>query len=306
MKRAAIYARMSTDKQNQQSPADQVRECRRFAERQGYDVVADLVFEEAGISGASRHNRPLLLELIARIDEWDVLLAFDFSRLARNQEDQGWILNQLRSRRKQAFEASTGLDLENVGAGVMGVLNAEHLKKIAASTHTGLRAKFDRKLATGGCPFGYRTVPIVTGTDSHGQPINAGFRMEVEPERAAVVCRIFSASAAGEGAKQIAKLLNAEGAPTPVPRGSRLSRGRPSWSPTSIHAMLSNPIYRGERIWNRSTWVKDHETGRRRRLERDPAEWLRDHDEALRIVDDELWHAANDARRRRGGRSTLR
>src|SRR5262245_5041524 len=76
MTRAAIYARMSTDKQNERSPADQVRECRRFAERQGYKVVPALVFEEAGISGASRHNRPRLLELVARIDEWDVLLAF--------------------------------------------------------------------------------------------------------------------------------------------------------------------------------------------------------------------------------------
>lgn len=66
-----------------------MRECRHFAERHGYDVVPALVFEEAGVSGASRHNRPRLLELVARIDEWDVLLAFDFSRLARNQRTSG-------------------------------------------------------------------------------------------------------------------------------------------------------------------------------------------------------------------------
>ena len=110
--RAAIYARMSTDKQNDASPADQVRECRRFAERAAATWCRVLVFEEAGISGASRHNRPRLLELVARIDEWDVLLGFDFSRLARNSG--GPRLDPQPAARctgAQAFEASTGLDL---------------------------------------------------------------------------------------------------------------------------------------------------------------------------------------------------
>jgi DNA invertase Pin-like site-specific DNA recombinase len=33
--RAAIYARMSTDKQSADSPADQIARCREFAERRG-------------------------------------------------------------------------------------------------------------------------------------------------------------------------------------------------------------------------------------------------------------------------------
>ena len=40
------------------------------------------------------------------------------------------------------------------------------------------------------------------------------------------------------------------------------------WAPTVIREILRNPIYRGERIWNRSYSVKDHEMGRRRRFER--------------------------------------
>ena len=51
-----------------------------------------------------------------RIGEWDVLVAYDFARVARNQEDLGWVRNRVRSHRKRAVEASTGLDLENVGA----------------------------------------------------------------------------------------------------------------------------------------------------------------------------------------------
>jgi site-specific DNA recombinase len=62
--RAAIYARMSTDKQNEQSPDDQIAYCRRFAERQGWALVESLVVAEAGISSASRLNRPGLFGLV--------------------------------------------------------------------------------------------------------------------------------------------------------------------------------------------------------------------------------------------------
>ena len=79
--RTAIYARMSTDKQSETSPEDQIARCREFAQARGWVVVEDLVIAEAGIigegpaghasgsarsvrsqardrlSGASRHNR---------------------------------------------------------------------------------------------------------------------------------------------------------------------------------------------------------------------------------------------------------
>ena len=82
--RAAIYARMSTDKQSSDSPADQIARCRDFAKVRGVHVVESLVVAEAGVSAASRHNRPGLLSLFERIAEWDVLLCWDTSRLARD------------------------------------------------------------------------------------------------------------------------------------------------------------------------------------------------------------------------------
>jgi DNA invertase Pin-like site-specific DNA recombinase len=106
--RAAIYARISTDRQSAHSPADQVACCREFAAHRGWRATDGLVVEDAGISGASRHNRPRLLELIARIDEWDVLLCFDFSRLARDSEDLGWVRNRLRVHKRNAYDVATG------------------------------------------------------------------------------------------------------------------------------------------------------------------------------------------------------
>ncbi len=139
--RVAIYARMSTDKQSADSPADQIAQCREFAQVRDWRVVESLVVTDAGISGASRHNRPRLLDLIDRIDEWDVLLCFDFSRLARDSEDLGWIRNRLRVHKRKAFETSTGLDVFNVGSKVMGVLNEEYLVKLRADTRRGMRGR---------------------------------------------------------------------------------------------------------------------------------------------------------------------
>jgi DNA invertase Pin-like site-specific DNA recombinase len=65
---------MSTDKQSSDSPADQIARCRAFATSRGWNVADSLIATDAGISGASRHNRPALLDLFARIGEWDVLL----------------------------------------------------------------------------------------------------------------------------------------------------------------------------------------------------------------------------------------
>ena len=56
--RVAIYARMSTDKQSADSPADQIAQCREFAQVRDWRVVEALVVADAGISGASRHNAP--------------------------------------------------------------------------------------------------------------------------------------------------------------------------------------------------------------------------------------------------------
>jgi DNA invertase Pin-like site-specific DNA recombinase len=80
---------MSTDRQSADSPADQIARCRGFAAARGWQIVEDLVVEEPAVSGALHHNRRGLLALMERIGEWDVLLAWDFSRLTRDVEDLG-------------------------------------------------------------------------------------------------------------------------------------------------------------------------------------------------------------------------
>jgi Recombinase len=110
---------------------------------------------------------------------------------------------------------------------------------------------------------------------------------EIEPTEADVIRRIFQLSAAGHGVKAIAKLLNAEGAPSPRAQCGRSQ----TWAPTSVRAVLYRPIYRGDLVWGRTakrgTWGRKHQRGK------PEADWIRQTAPTLQIVTDDEWTAAH-------------
>jgi site-specific DNA recombinase len=298
--RAAIYARMSTDKQSSASTTDQVASCERFASERGWTIAPRLIVQDSGISGASRHNRQKLLDLIECIDEWDVLLCFDFSRLARDSEDLGWIRNRLRAFKRTAVESSTGLDLFNVGAKVLGIMNEEYLVKLRADTYRGLRGRVERKQFAGGTPYGYKTVANPSGrVDAHGNSIPDGYRLETDAGQGKTVRRIYSLYNRGDSYRSIAHQFNAEGVKPPRPRSQKGKK--PAWTVSSVRSLILNPIYKGEYIWGRSEWIKDHETGKRRRYERPESEWIRKFDTSWQIVSEGIWSEAQKQMAQRGG-----
>lgn len=84
-KRAAIYVRVSTDKQTVEN---QVRELRQIAERRGWQVVEE--YRDAGISGAKgRDQRPGLDTMLkdAQRRRFDVVMAWAIDRMGRSLID---------------------------------------------------------------------------------------------------------------------------------------------------------------------------------------------------------------------------
>ena len=78
-KRAAIYVRVSTDKQTVEN---QVRELRQIAERRGWQVVEE--YRDAGISGAKgRDQRPGFDTMLkdAQRRRFDVVMAWAIDRI---------------------------------------------------------------------------------------------------------------------------------------------------------------------------------------------------------------------------------
>ena len=94
-RRAALYARVSTDKQ---STNNQLRELCQAAERLGWDVVGEFV--DHNISGVKgRTDRPkldALLKGVAR-KEFDVVAAWSVDRLGRSLIDLITLLQELHS-----------------------------------------------------------------------------------------------------------------------------------------------------------------------------------------------------------------
>ena len=106
-----------------------------------------------------------------------------------------------------------------------------------------------------------------------------------------MVRRIFRAYAAGESPKRIAVMLNGEG--LPGPRG-KAEPGK-AWSPSTLNGnrargsgILNNELYIGRLVWNRLTYVKYPDTGKRRSRQRAAEELIVSDVPALRIIDQPL------------------
>ena len=87
MTRAVIYARFSTELQNEKSTEDQIALCRAYADRQKIDVIA--IFQDKARSGASVFGRDGLMQPMdaARQRLFDVVVVEALDRLSRDMED---------------------------------------------------------------------------------------------------------------------------------------------------------------------------------------------------------------------------
>ncbi len=294
--KAAIYARYSTAMQSEQSIADQLRVCTRLAERHGFGVVAE--FGDAAISGGTT-ARPSYQRMLAaaRRREFDVIVAEDTSRLWRNLSEQAPRIAELRDLGVHVVthDLDTRQESAAVLGAVLGAMGETYRQEIGRRTRRGLEGRARAGKSAGGRAYGY-TPGAQSGT---GQ-------VEVDPEQAAVVRRIFELYRDGNSARAIAETLNAERVPSPGATWNRTERRRAGWLSTAIAGdvtrgtgILNNAMYRGVVIWNRHRWIRSATDSKRRRCVQNPeSEWITHTDPRLRIVPEELWEAAKARQQR--------
>jgi site-specific DNA recombinase len=288
MNRAVLYARYSSDLQSAASIEDQLRVCTEYAGREGWEIVG--TYRDAAISGASIALRPGLKSLLqdAESGKFDIVLSEALDRLSRDQADMATLFKRLSFRRVKIVTRSEGA-ISELHIGFQGTMNALMLKELAAKTQRGQGGKVLKGVFPGGRAYGYR-VDHQIGAD--GKVIRGG-RAIIEHE-ADIVRRIFRQFSAGVSPIEIARRLNAEGV---VPPKSR--HKTKLWRDTTIrgHAkretgILNNQLYRGILVWNRQHYLKNPDTGKRVSRINSPDEWLTSEMSELRIIDEELWHAA--------------
>ena len=92
--RVAIYARYSSDNQRDASIDDQIRECRQFAQKEGWKV--EEAFSDYALTGDNAF-RPGFQALIreARRGRFDIVLGESLDRFSRDQEDTAALFKRL-------------------------------------------------------------------------------------------------------------------------------------------------------------------------------------------------------------------
>lgn len=290
--RTAAYCRFSSDAQREASIRDQLRNIEDYCKRTGWPLPA--LYQDQALSG-SRNDRPGYMAMLAaaEIGAFDVLLVDDLSRLSRDHIQTAQTIRRLKFGGIRVIGVSDGTDTARDGykleTGLRGLMSEFYLDDLAKKTHRGLMGQALDGYSAGGLPYGYRST--FDGT---------GHRREIDETEAQWVRYIFERYVAGASTRQIADELNTQHIPSP--RGG-------TWAHSCMYpdakgvGMLGNPIYNGRQVWNRTAWIKDPVTGRRRRTMRPISEWIIVDSPELKIIDDDLW-AACEARAKALKRNT--
>lgn len=235
--RVAVYARFSSDRQNEASIEEQVARCRRFVEERGGALADDLTFADFAVSGASL-DRPGFEALMRAVDgrRVDAVVTEDVSRISRDVADAAAVFKQLQYLRVPLLGVGDGIDTSSKTAKmtytIKSLVDDMYLDGLRDKTRRALEERARAGMATGGLPFGFKSSPRPDGRKD----------IKVDNDAAAVVRQIFTAYAGGASRPTIASNLNKAG--IDPPRSTR-RRGPAEWRQSTIRAVLFNERYIG-------------------------------------------------------------
>jgi site-specific DNA recombinase len=263
--KAAIYARVSTERQAERGTIGSQLEALRAHVAAGGDEIA-AEYRDDGHSGA-RLDRPGLdaLRDAAEAGLFEVVWCLSPDRLARSYAYQVLIFDELaRFGVSVRFTDAPPLDEQDPQARlltqVQGVIAEYERAKIAERYRRGkLYRSRAGEVISRKAPYGYRRTP---------RSPEGPARLEIFEPEAAVARRIFADRASGTTIRQICRQLNADSVPTPT--GSRAT-----WGTSTLSRILANEAYIGRVYYNRTETVPDPRPGHRtRQVPRPRADWI--------------------------------
>jgi len=220
------------------------------------------IYEEV-VSGESITARPEMQKLLHEVESglYAGVLVMEVERLARgNTRDQGIVAETFQYSGTQIvtpakiYDPENEADQEYFEFGLF--MSRREYKTINRRLQRGRAASISEgKYIAGSAPYGYVRVKL---------PKQKGYTLEIVPDKTEVVRRIFSLYVHGArcadgslrqyGAYTIAKMLDAEGIPSP-------SGGK--WQPCTVKDMIINPTYTGMLRWSFRPTVRRMEDGQR-------------------------------------------
>ena len=282
----AIYARYSSDLQNERSCEDQIMECRQFIARQD-DLRGRPIelFIDNAISGSFVNNRPDMVRLMDAIEQQNIsaLVSESLDRISRSVSHTDEIYQLCEHYDIPIITVMDGR-IQRVHVGLGGMMNAMHVEQLAHRVKRGQAGNIRQGKAASGCAYGYK----IKYLNDQGVP-ERGLQ-EIYPEHARIVQRIYDEFCSGKKASEIVASLNNEGIHSP--RGGKWGRTTVTGHRGCGDGILRNPIYKGERVWDRNNLAKHPITGRRRIRPNPEDTWIHYTCEDLRIISDKQWMEA--------------
>ena len=227
--KAVIYARYSDNNQREESIEGQLRECKEFAEKQGFTILNSYI--DRALS-AKTDNRPQFQKMIKDSGKhlFDVIIVWKLDRFARNRYDSAHYKAILRKNGVKAMSAteriaedSTGILLESLLEGYAEFYSAELAEKVTRGmTENALKCKYNG----GPVPVGY-----VIDNDKHFQ---------IDPITAPVVLEAFKKYDKGATVTALVHWMDE--------KGIRTKFGNPLLI-DAVNRMLKNRRYLGEYIY---------------------------------------------------------
>ena len=211
MKNAVIYARYSSQGQNEQSIEGQIRICTEYAESNGFSVVK--IYTDRARTGTN-DSRPDFQRMIkdAASGKFEYVIVYMFDRFARNRRDSIMYKEMLKQEHGIRVISATQPISDDEGGEFYEMFlewnDEKYSKRLSKRVRNGLDMSVENGTFCGG--------HLVYGYKLRQEPI-AGKRrkftkyVEIDEEQAEVIRYIFTEYDKGVDKKDIAAELNARG-----------------------------------------------------------------------------------------------
>lgn len=236
-KRALIYTRVSADRAEGRSPAEQEQEARQQCQREGWQVV-DVFSDSLGASRHSKGTRRGWVEVQQRLasGEIDVLVTWEASRAQRDLRSYSDLAELCEGSGVLWSYSGRVYDLSNhrdrFETGLDALLAAREADETAHRVRRSMRSNASKGRPHGRRLFGYGRVYDPDSGVLVGQV--------PEEQEALIVRRMFEEYLAGRGCRTIAGDLNED--------GLRTGKGF-LWNDIQVKRALTNPAYVARRVY---------------------------------------------------------
>lgn len=266
--RCAIYIRVSTNREEQKTSLTNQRDLfEKYVQEKGWDIYDFYVDVESGTK-AKRENLQRLIE-DAKSKKFDVILAKELSRLARNGELSYQIKNIAENNKVHIITLDNAINTLDGNTNMFGMyawLYEQESQRISIRMKSAFKTKAQNGCFKGSfAPYGYYIKDKKLYVSEDNTP--------------SIVKRIFKDYLSGKGFDRIARELYEEDIPTPGQVAGK-SDATGKWHGSSVRSILENPHYTGDLIQGRSETVSVT-TNRRNQKDKEEYIIVRDTHEAI-------------------------